>query len=315
MYLQLRQEYHSNNLESSHESSVGAGDSFGFGGKKPTGLSPAHISPFFGSGRPLRRQPHFKTSPQLRAASAIFYAGGSLIQVKKSRIVLGSSIVGGGVRGRVRGFSRASRRRLYRKLAVIDQAAVPIFVTLTYPAEWPESPEVWKLHFDKWCKRLHRRFAAAGLVWKLEAQRRGAPHFHCLVWGASYVDLLVWASAAWYASVGSCDQRHLRAGVRVEQIRSWRGVRSYASKYMAKGGLPDAWVYPGRIWGVRYADNIPWAQAVRVQTSDRQASRLMRYLRRYAGLRHRSTHSAMSVMVNDASQWLIRSHDLLGVQC
>ena len=57
---------------------------------------------------------------------------------------------GGGIRDRVRGFSRASRRNLLRRLASINRSAFRafkgrmIFVTLTYPHEYPEDPELCK---------------------------------------------------------------------------------------------------------------------------------------------------------------------------
>src|SRR5215217_5093755 len=59
---------------------------------------------------------------------------------------------GGGIRDRVRGFSRTSRRNLLRRLASINRTAFRafkgriIFVTLTYPGEWPEDIEVCKRH-------------------------------------------------------------------------------------------------------------------------------------------------------------------------
>lgn len=288
----LHQEYSKSQSESS------------FAAAGCAGLSPAHISP-------LRCDPHFKSSPHFHSAAATFYAGGSLVQVKTGKIA-GLRRAGGGLRGRVRGFSQASRRRLLRKIATIDQAAIPVFVTLTYPAEWSQDSGEWKRDFDRWCKRLRRRFPLAGLVWKLEAQRRGAPHFHCLVWGAECGQLRAWAAAAWFESVGSGDVRHLRAGTRVEMIRSWRGVRSYAAKYLGKASLAGAWEAPGRIWGVRYGENIPWAEAVKLACSDWQAARLMRAMRRYAQLRGLKSHTGLTVLVNDGSFWLARAGELLG---
>src|ERR671911_1689621 len=53
----------------------------------------------------------------------------------------------GGIRDRVRGFSRESRRNLLRRLASINRAAFKDFkgrlisITLTYPHEYPEDPE------------------------------------------------------------------------------------------------------------------------------------------------------------------------------
>src|SRR5918993_323460 len=59
---------------------------------------------------------------------------------------------GRGMRDRVRGFSRTSRTNLLRRLASINRSAFKafkgriIFVTLTYPHEWPEEPELCKRH-------------------------------------------------------------------------------------------------------------------------------------------------------------------------
>jgi hypothetical protein len=67
---------------------------------------------------------------------------------------------GGGIRDRVRGFSKASRRNLLRRLASIDRGAFRafegrvLFVTLTYPHVWPEDPEVCKGHLRAFRKRL-----------------------------------------------------------------------------------------------------------------------------------------------------------------
>jgi hypothetical protein len=58
----------------------------------------------------------------------------------------------GGIRDRIRGFSRESRRNLLRRLASINRDAFKgfrgrmIFVTLTYPHEYPEDSEVCKNH-------------------------------------------------------------------------------------------------------------------------------------------------------------------------
>jgi hypothetical protein len=67
---------------------------------------------------------------------------------------------GGGNREKVRGFSRSSRRNLLRRLASINRRAFKsfrgrmIFVTLTYPHEYPEDPELCKRHLKALRKRL-----------------------------------------------------------------------------------------------------------------------------------------------------------------
>jgi hypothetical protein len=69
-----------------------------------------------------------------------------------------------GIRDRVRGFSRESRRNLLRRLASINRAAFKAFkgrlisITLTYPHQYPEDPEVCKNHLKALRRRLQRKF-------------------------------------------------------------------------------------------------------------------------------------------------------------
>jgi hypothetical protein len=126
-----------------------------------------------------------------------------------------------------------------------------LFITLTYPRDWPGSWATWKRQLDTFLKRLARKFPHRGGTWKLEPQRRGAPHFHLLVAGVPFI-ARPWLSQAWYESVGSHDARHLAAGTQVQLARSHRGVLSYAAKYTAKReALPASWAEGvGRWWGV-----------------------------------------------------------------
>lgn len=87
-------------------------------------------------------------------------------------------------------WSRKSRARMVHRVACIDWAplwrlGLPAMVTLTYPGEWeafaPNARTV-KGHRRAFGLRYKRMFGAPppGL-WKLEFQRRGAPHFHWLL--------------------------------------------------------------------------------------------------------------------------------------
>src|SRR5215207_4132730 len=86
---------------------------------------------------------------------------------------------GRGIRDRVRGFSRASRRNLLRRLASINRSAFRafrgrmIFVTLTYPKQLPEDPELCKGHLKALRKRLQREFEPFAAFLRLGIQRRG----------------------------------------------------------------------------------------------------------------------------------------------
>lgn len=155
-------------------------------------------------------------------------------------------------RGPITRFSKAARKRLIDLFAQIDRTAVeflPLFITLTYPAEWPSETSTCKRHLDTFCKRLIRSYPHASIVWKMEYQARGAPHFHLLVWNVFYIRHAEIARD-WYETVGSNVAAHLAAGTRVERVRSWHGVVYYAAKYLGKVGeaVPDA--KPGRFWGI-----------------------------------------------------------------
>lgn len=88
-------------------------------------------------------------------------------------------------------WTRKSRANMVRALAELDYA--PLFVegrppameTLTYPGDWravaPSGAAV-KAHLQAFLKRRGRAWAVDGkpppCLWKLEFQRRGAPHLH-----------------------------------------------------------------------------------------------------------------------------------------
>lgn len=155
-------------------------------------------------------------------------------------------------RGVVRGFSSQSRRRLITKLSKLDRRVMqqqPLFLTLTYPADWPDDFAVWKQHIAAMRKRLLRRYPRASLIWRLEFQKRGAPHFHILLFGVPFVPH-AWLARAWYDIVGSGDDRHLAAGTEVRHSRSWRQTMHYVSKYLAKTDLELDSQPVGRYWAI-----------------------------------------------------------------
>lgn len=91
--------------------------------------------------------------------------------------------VGGGARGRVTGFSAASRRRLMQLMCMWNLGEVHLsFVTLTYPGAYTSDWTIWKRDLDVFLRWLKRNVSeAVGCVWRVEFQKRGAPHFHILL--------------------------------------------------------------------------------------------------------------------------------------
>jgi hypothetical protein len=197
----------------------------------------------------------------------------------------------GGTRDRVRGFSRESRRNLLLRLASINRSAFRAFkgrmnfVTLTYPREYPEDPEVCKNHLKALRKRLQRKFGDFAGFWRLGIQQRGAWHFHLLLFVGPSIgsvgELRRFISSSWHEVTGKISEGHLHAGTRVEAVKRWKEVTSYVERYMAKPEEFPEGLKTGRIWGVWNKELLPvhWETA---EVSLRDAFKIRRIYRRLA---------------------------------
>lgn len=226
---------------------------------------------------------------------------------------------GGGKRGKVKGFSRASRRRMMYMLCQTKKQKKPLFVTLTYPDIFSQNPKTYKRDLKVFFQRLMREYPTAGAVWRLEFKRRltgtykgdPAPHFHLLVWGVEYKAMKCFVKDAWWGAVGSENEDHHKAGTKVEVVRHKDGVKRYASKYASKNNEDNELFLevskrgaPGRVWGIFNSNNIPWSQCFEIETDNQAVIKLFRLMRRYAHLKMRSNTPSMTLMVNDPMQWI-----------
>lgn len=184
-------------------------------------------------------------------------------------------------------WSRKSRAAMCRTFAELDYTPlvecgrVPAMVTLTYPGDWesvaPDGASV-KRHMVLWRKRFQREWGEpARYIWKLEFQRRGAPHIH--LWmapphtvGRSGRKFRDWLSQEWADIVGHADPeqraRHLLAGTAIDVLNGLRAcdpkrLAVYFTKHSSpnmQGNkeyqhiVPELWQRPGRgpgrFWGV-----------------------------------------------------------------
>ena len=252
-------------------------------------IGPQHYEDYIGPlGENRRDKPLMKDTDEGYAyvSSAV---GGSVssISFKDSSIsdrIYKRTDCSGNVRGTVKGFSRVSRRNLLRRLASINRGAFRSFkgrlvsVTLTYPCEYPGDPEVCKGHLKALRKRLKRRYGEFAAFWRMGIQKRGAFHFHLLLFvppSIGRIDTIRhFISSSWYEICGEVSEVHLRAGTRVEQIRKWKIATSYAEKYLAKQEeFPDR-LETGRIWGIWNEKLLPiqW-ETVKVSLQDAYRSR------------------------------------------
>ena len=191
-----------------------------------------------------------------------------------------------GDRAAIQRYSYKSRLRFLEELYAVNWDKIPtdrIFeVTFTYPGKYPTDGREIKRHLDKLTKRLTRRFSDRGgmaFAWKLEFQRRGAPHFHLLlvagdVWKKT--ELRDWFSQNWAEivrewlvlhsgeSLGTSDveySKHLSAGIELSGVRKNKmGMITYMAMYIGKGygkakeyqhEVPPEFHQVGRWWGFR----------------------------------------------------------------
>lgn len=272
-------------------------------GPRAVGLSTAHI-PTIGIERGEG------PAKDAKQAAIIGYVGGSLLKVQKAG-PYNITQNGGGKRGKVKGFSKGSRRRFQKMMGMIEKEKRPIFVTLTYPDLFPDDLETWNKHLERLRSRLKRK--GWGCLWRREFKIRQsgevnagrvAPHYHLLIWGASRGELIDYLPSAWYKLVGSGDERHLRAGTKIEVLKTWRGVCSYVSKYMAKEETLPGGFTIGRMWGVINRDAIPWAAMIEMTLENKVVNTFFRYMRRFAHLKIRSSLPSLTVFVDDPWRWM-----------
>jgi hypothetical protein len=225
----------------------------------------------------------------------------------------------GGIRDRVRGFSRESRTNLLRRLASINRSAFRafkgrlIFVTLTYPAEWPEDPEVCKNHLKALRRRLQRTFGKFAGFWRMGIQRRAAWHFHLLLFVGPSVgsvsELRRFISSSWYEVTGMVSEGHLSAGTRVEAAKKWKRATGYAERYLAKSEEFPEGLRTGRIWGVWNEGLLPvkWETA---EVSLKDAFRIRRVYRKLARRKGSGPLRRMTVFVRHEN--VVRLLEFLG---
>lgn len=226
----------------------------------------------------------------------------------------------------ITGWSRKSRANMVRALCEIDYrpmladpARLPAMVTLTYPADWltvaPTGKAV-KRHLDAFRKRYERAWGEPlRAIWKLEFQRRGAPHLHLLMapphgvaktparrarrdaWVGAGLPFRQWLSEVWTDIVAHPDleerRRHLLAGTGVDyaeglKARDPRRVAVYFTKHGSFAAkeyqhiVPEPWrapgAGPGRFWGYWRLERV----TVAVEVTPAQAIQAARIARRWA---------------------------------
>jgi hypothetical protein len=215
---------------------------------------------------------------------------------------------GRGTRDRIRGFSRASRRNLLLRLASINRDAFKAFkgrlisITLTYPHEYPEDAEICKNQLKALRRRLQRKFGKFAGFWRMGIQKRGAWHFHLLLFVGPSIGSVGEAT-------GKVSEGHLRTGTRVEAVKKWKQVTSYVERYMAREEEFPESLATGRIWGVWNEELLPVSWET-VEISLRDAFKIRRIYRKLASRRGSGSIRRMTVFVRHEN--VLRLLEFLG---
>jgi hypothetical protein len=181
------------------------------------------------------------------------------------------------------GYSVKSRCALHSRLLMvrwdtIEKDKIRIG-TLTYPRHYPKDGQTVKRHLRNILKRLMRfagKYGSIAVVWKLEFQGRGAPHFHLLAVSGEKMDLTAfrpWLAHNWAEVVNAWTllesglsgeekkaqyENHLKAGTQLSEIKNTLGSMNYFSFYIGKGKkakehqhrVPEEYKNVGRWWGL-----------------------------------------------------------------
>jgi hypothetical protein len=210
--------------------------------------------------RPKKKDGFLDESPEKDPGSFVLRIakGGKIVEIKK-RLGKKPANLGRRKGDIITGYTRESRNRQLKMLLSIDyqKMGAPLFYTLTYPGEYSEDGRKWKNDLRAWEMRMKRRFPEFCGTWDLEPQKRGAPHFAGFLWGCEWLETYEgkkWFSRQWYEVVGSGDERHLKAGTRIDKEQMIETRIFYMAKYLTKaekGGVKQEFEYPvGRYWGV-----------------------------------------------------------------
>jgi hypothetical protein len=244
-------------------------------------------------------------------ASMEAYPEGSLIKIQPTRAKVPGKA--GGKRGAITEFTAASQRRMRYSMAKVDRKEVRLFVSLTYPNDFPEDPERVARDLDCLRKRMKRKGFAGH--WKRELKKRKsgsnegkiAPHFHGIIYGTNYAELLCFLVKAWHEIAGGNDENHIIHGIDIKVVSDEEGIRRYTSKvnkYMAKNENDTGEALSvGRFWGVMNRDLVPWAEKKKHSLANDAAYDLLRAARRYAHIKTRS-YKSLTILCNSPGRWM-----------
>ena len=154
-------------------------------------------------------------------------------------------------------FSINSRRRLKRKLSMVHLGSYSrtFFVTYTFHNVYPKSSDELKRHFRNFLKSVKRVNPSVAWIWRLEWQKRGAPHFHMVYFIPKHSTLKEIKHfekeqrRLWHRTLEDFDFWTWRYSVDVKSLDSKKKLYAYISKYVSKVENEDDAAIGHQHWG------------------------------------------------------------------
>lgn len=161
------------------------------------------------------------------------------------------------IRSQIKGFSAASRKRLLRIFSMLQfsEYADSCFVTLTYHYGHLKTKNSPVYHLNHFLTLVRQRFRSVHYIWRIELQKRGAPHFHIIFlnWSSAPLctrpDFHNFIRHAWHNIADPRSIAHSTYGVKIENLDNFKKAFCYLSKYVAKEDAHLEDEYIGRRWG------------------------------------------------------------------
>jgi hypothetical protein len=240
---------------------------------------------------------------------------------------------GGGIRSAITTFSSKSAANLRRLLAqVVGPKGWHCFgMTLTVPGPNIE-PEEWRRLWHAYCQRL-RRMGHFALIWRIEMQKRGQPHVHCICWSKDGPEQFRMAWLENLGLLGPYEGPKFTVGGRKQPEKGengvpgpeqeimrvchrglWPGASEHAVRIDEVGGEGNIgwWRYlaahaskskqsqlgwKGRQWGVINARHLDLEQPHLIELTRKAEVKVMRYLKRLIRCRFASAHGRQTWFV------------------
>ena len=206
-------------------------------------------------------------------------------------------------RGPISDFTRRSRFRLFTTLAKIDDNPKfqPIFVTLTYHYGHINAPQSTKSQLHNFLVQLRNYDPGVQFIWRIELQKRGAPHYHMIIFPSSLCvsagtpSYQLEISRIWHSIADPKSRRHKDFGCKIKVITSYRMACAYVSKYVAKVGNDNTEDHQGKHWA--NSMNLPIRVCSTVELNEQGSHHAIEKIRRWL-LKHGKIKQAQPEYLN-----------------